>query len=98
METTYRIRRVKDGKFANQTRFFGKTSWGRGQTFVQLKAAKKNFRDLVFKRETNFPWKNKEAPEKHRKRQPKTWGKLQLIKTSINTNRGIASETILMEA
>lgn len=84
MDITYKIRRKKDGKFARQPRFYGSTHWGVGQEFIQLKAAESNFKDLVYKRENNFPW-GKEYDDSNMtktelKHAPKYWGKLQLIK------------------
>ncbi|MHA2055466.1 MAG: hypothetical protein ACW99F_17955 [Candidatus Hodarchaeales archaeon] len=97
-ETSYRVRRVLDGKFANQTRFFGRTNWGKGQSFVQLKAAKRNFKDLLYKRDTNFPWKDGEVPEKYKERQAKNWGLLQLVKFTVDTSKNLAKEEVIYEA
>lgn len=84
MKTSYKIKRIIDGKFARQTRFFGSTHWGVGQEFVQKKAALSNFKDLVYKRDNNWPWgkdyDDSGMTKTELKHSPKYWGKLQLIK------------------
>jgi hypothetical protein len=101
---TYKIKRVKDGKFANQSRFYGSTAWGQGQLFQQLKAAKSNMTDLIYKRESNFPWGAKHESTMTKaeiKSQPKNWGTLQLIEFSSELKDKDLMETrmkILMEA
>ena len=97
MEIFYKIRRIKDGKYATQTRFFGKTSWGKGQVFVRYKAAKSNFSDLIYKKRVNFPWTGGEVPERYKKTQPAVWGTLQLVKFELNLEDGTVQETIMRE-
>jgi hypothetical protein len=84
MKTSYKIKRIVDGKFARQTRFYGATNWGVGQEFIREKAALSNFDDLIYKREHNFPWgevrTDTEYSKLELKSMPKFWGKLQLIK------------------